>query len=210
MGRALQGLVGALIAKRLFDIAASLLALLLLWPLLVSIALWIKLDSPGPVLFRQVRVGLRGREFRIRKFRTMYTDPTRAGLQITVGDDARVTRAGSLLRRLKFDELPQFLDVLVGDMSIVGPRPEVPRYLEAYPPEVRAKVLSVRPGITDWASVKFRSEADLLARSTDPEQVYINEVLPVKQVYYLRYVDERSLLGDLRIIVCTLVAMFRG
>jgi lipopolysaccharide/colanic/teichoic acid biosynthesis glycosyltransferase len=202
--------VGALISKRLFDMGASTVALVLLLPVFLLLAIWVKLDSPGPVFFRQVRVGINGREFRIHKFRTMRTDAERSGLQVTVGTDARITRAGAFLRRYKLDELPQLLDVLAGDMSIVGPRPEVPRYMDAYPPEVRSRVLSVRPGITDWASVEFRSESSLLANAADPERTYVEEILPIKQGYYLRYVDERSFFGDLKIIFATLLAMFRG
>jgi len=195
--------------KRLFDIVASGLALLLLLPVLVCIAVWIRLDSPGPVLFRQIRVGLGGRHFRIRKFRTMRSDADRVGLAVTVGNDPRITRAGAFLRRFKLDELPQFLDVLLGSMSIVGPRPEVPRYMDAYPASLREKVLSVRPGITDWASVEFRSENELLEGAVDPERTYIEQILPIKQGYYLRYVQEHSFLGDLRIILATIQVMFR-
>lgn len=198
-----------MLAKRLLDIGVSGLALLLLSPLLIGIALWVRLDSPGPVFFRQTRVGLRGRHFRIHKFRTMRTDADRLGPQVTVGQDPRITRAGAFLRQYKLDELPQFLDVLVGSMSLVGPRPEVPRYMEAYPAEVRQKVLSVRPGITDWASIEFRSESDLLEGSDDPERTYIEQILPIKQGYYLKYVDQRSFLGDLRIVLATAFAMFR-
>ena len=195
--------------KRLFDIVASGLALLLLLPVLVCIAVWIRLDSPGPVLFRQILVGLGGRHFRIRKFRTMRSDADRVGLAVTVGNDPRITRAGAFLRRFKLDELPQFLDVLLGSMSIVGPRPEVPRYMDAYPASLREKVLSVRPGITDWASVEFRSENELLEGAVDPERTYIEQILPIKQGYYLRYVQEHSFLGDLRIILATIQVMFR-
>lgn len=196
--------------KRSFDFCLSLVALLILMPALVLIAAWVRLDSPGPVFFRQIRVGLRGVPFSIHKFRTMHVDPTRSGPQITIGSDPRVTRAGRFLRRYKLDELPQLIDVLVGRMSIVGPRPEVPRYMDAYPPEVRAKVLSVRPGITDWASLEFRDEARFLSESPDPEKTYVEVVLPLKQRHYLRYVADRSLYEDIRIIICTIAAVFRG
>jgi lipopolysaccharide/colanic/teichoic acid biosynthesis glycosyltransferase len=199
-----------LIAKRLFDVVFSAVALLLLGPLLLLVSLWVKFDSPGPVFFRQVRVGLNGRHFSIHKFRTMHTDAARRGPEVTVGADPRITRAGAFLRRYKLDELPQFLDVLLGRMSIVGPRPEVPRYMDAYPDVVRHKVLSVRPGITDWASIEFRSESEILAAASDPERRYVEEVLPIKQGYYLRYVEERSFLGDLEIVVATVRAMFRS
>jgi lipopolysaccharide/colanic/teichoic acid biosynthesis glycosyltransferase len=146
--------------KRLFDLAFALLALMGIAPVLLLAALWIKVDSVGPVFFRQVRVGRDGREFRIYKFRTMGAASESAGLQITVGVDPRITRSGHFLRRYKIDELPQFLNVLMGDMSIVGPRPEVPRYVALYSPEQRRVVLSVRPGITDLASLEYKDEND--------------------------------------------------
>ena len=188
--------------KRLFDVAASAAGLLLLAPLLLAIAVWIRLDSPGPVFFRQERVGLRGQPFRIFKFRSMRAD--NAGPQITVGADERITRSGRFIRAYKLDELPQLLNVLLGDMSIVGPRPEVPRYVALYPATVRDEVLSVRPGMTDWASVQYRSESALLAQSTDPERTYVETVLPAKLALCQQYVRERSLLLDLKIIAMTL------
>ena len=188
--------------KRLFDVAASAAGLLLLAPLLLAIAVWIRLDSPGPVFFRQERVGLRGQPFRIFKFRSMRAD--NAGPQITVGADDRITRSGRFIRAYKLDELPQLLNVLLGDMSIVGPRPEVPRYVALYPATVRDEVLSVRPGMTDWASVQYRSESALLAQSTDPERTYVETVLPAKLALCQQYVRERSLLLDLKIIAMTL------
>lgn len=194
--------------KRAFDIAFSAVVLLLLAPLLLAVALWIKLDSPGPVLFRQVRIGRDGREFRIYKFRTMRPEAERVGPQITVGGDVRVTRSGSFLRKYKIDEFPQFFNVLVGDMSVVGPRPEVPRYVALYPQRVRAIVLSVRPGITDLASIEYRDENELLGRSVDPERTYVDEVIPAKLAYCERYVRERSFVGDLEIIGRTFKASF--
>lgn len=188
--------------KRLFDVAASAAGLLLLAPLLLAIAVWIRLDSPCPVFFRQERVGLRGQPFRIFKFRSMRAD--NAGPQITVGADERITRSGRFIRAYKLDELPQLLNVLLGDMSIVGPRPEVPRYVALYPATVRDEVLSVRPGMTDWASVQYRSESALLAQSTDPERTYVETVLPAKLALCQQYVRERSLLLDLKIIAMTL------
>ena len=191
--------------KRLFDVLLAGLGLLLLWPVLLLIAVWIKLDSPGPVFFRQERVGRHGRLFRIHKFRTMA--PQRggmAGLQLTVGADARITRAGTVLRRYKLDELAQLLDVLQGTMSLVGPRPEVPRYVALYPAELREKVLSVRPGITDFASIEYRDENALLAQAADPEREYVEVVLPAKLQFAARYVDEASLGLDVRLIVRTL------
>jgi lipopolysaccharide/colanic/teichoic acid biosynthesis glycosyltransferase len=196
-------------AKRLFDVLVAGLGVLVLAPVFIGIALWVKLDSPGPVLFRQERVGQGGRLFRIRKFRTMRADAPALGPQITVGADARITRAGRFLRAAKLDELPQLLDVLQGTMSLVGPRPEVPRYVAHYPPEVRAIVLSVRPGITDLASIEYRNESAQLAAASDPEHEYLNVVLPAKLALAQRYVSERSLWGDVRIILRTLGAVFR-
>lgn len=192
----------SLALKRLFDIAASAIGLLLLAPVLLGIAIWIKRDSPGPVFFRQERIGRHGQPFRIYKFRSMRQDNT--GLQITVGEDARITRSGRFIRAYKLDELPQLINVLLGDMSLVGPRPEVPRYVALYPAEVRAEVLSVRPGITDLASVQYRSESMLLAQSSNPEQTYVDTILPAKLALCRQYVRERSFWLDLRIIGMTL------
>ena len=192
----------SLLLKRLFDIAASGIGLLLLAPLLLGIAVWIKRDSPGPVFFRQERVGLHGRTFRIHKFRTMRV--ANAGVLITSADDDRITPVGAFLRRTKLDELPQLLNVFLGDMSLVGPRPEVPRYVALYPADVRAEVLSVRPGITDLASVQYRSESTLLAQSADPERTYVDTILPAKLALCRQYVRERSLGLDLKIIGMTL------
>ena len=194
-------------AKRLFDIAFALLALLLLGPLLLLVALWVRLDSPGPVFFRQQRVGRTGQLFDIYKFRTMQTGAEAMGPQITVGEDARITHAGAWLRRSKVDELPQFINVLRGDMSVVGPRPEVPRYVAQYPADVRETVLSVRPGITDLASIEFRDESALLARSSDPERTYVEQILPAKLRHAQEYVRTRSLWLDLRIIARTVLAV---
>ena len=191
--------------KRVFDLLLAAAGLLLLWPVLLLIAAWIKLDSPGPVFFRQERVGRHGRPFRIHKFRTMATQRGgTAGPQLTVGADARITRAGAVLRRYKLDELAQLLDVLQGSMSLVGPRPEVPRYVALYPAELREKVLSVRPGITDFASIEYRDENALLARAADPEREYVEVVLPAKLQFAARYVDEASLGLDVRLILRTL------
>ncbi len=196
-------------AKRLFDWLASGLGLLVLSPVLLAFALWIKLDSPGPVFFRQERVGQFGRLFRIHKFRTMVTDAERLGLQITVGADVRVTRVGQWLRKFKLDELPQLLDVWLGHMSLVGPRPEVPRYVACYPADVRDVVLSVRPGITDRASIEYKDENEVLGRATDPHYAYVNEVLPIKLRYCVAYVENRSFMGDLAIIFATVRAVAR-
>lgn len=193
-------------SKRLFDIAAALAGLLLLAPLFVLVALRIKLDSPGPVFFRQQRVGHHGKLFSIYKFRTM-TVVTAETAQLTVGRDSRITRAGQFLRHYKLDELPQLINVLQGAMSLVGPRPEVPRYVACYPPEVRVIVLSVAPGITDWASILYREESAILGRAADPERAYLETILPAKLEYYVRYVRERNFWSDLRIIFSTLSAI---
>lgn len=196
-------------AKRLFDWLASGIGLLVLSPLLLVLALWIKLDSPGPVFFRQERVGQFGRVFRIYKFRTMVTDAEQLGLQITVGADTRVTLVGLWLRKYKLDELPQLFDVWLGHMSLVGPRPEVPRYVACYPVDVRDLVLSVRPGITDRASIEFKNESEILGRAADPHTAYVNEVLPIKLSYYVQYVNTRSFFGDIFLILKTIIALVR-
>lgn len=190
-------------AKRLFDILASAAALLLLSPVLVAIALCVGLSSPGGVFFRQERVGRDGRTFRLWKFRTMRPGSERLG-QLTVGGrDPRITGVGRFLRKSKMDELPQLINVLVGDMSIVGPRPEVPKYVALYTPEQRA-VLRVRPGITSAASIAYIAENELLGRSADPERTYVEEVMPAKLALDLAYVRNASLTNDLRIILRTL------
>ena len=194
--------------KRAFDVLAAAVGLLLLSPLLLLIALAIKLDSPGPVFFRQQRVGRHGVLFEIFKFRTMTVGPPTGGVQLTVAGDARITRVGALLRRTKLDEMAQLLDVLRGSMSLVGPRPEVPRYVAHYPPEWRERLLSVRPGITDFASVRYRDENELLARAQDPEREYIEAVLPTKLRYALHYVDNPSMVNDLRVLGLTLRTVF--
>lgn len=189
--------------KRLLDIALSGAALLVLSPLLLAMVVWVKWDSRGPVLFRQQRVGRGGQPFVIYKFRTMRTDSESSGPQLTVGQDFRITRAGTYLRRTKVDELPQLLNVLRGEMSIVGPRPEVPRYVALYPPAVRDIVLSVRPGITDLASLAFRDESTLLGQSADPEATYVEQIMPIKLGYCIDYVENQSLWLDLQIITRT-------
>jgi len=186
--------------KRAFDLLASASGLVVLAPLLLLIAVAVKLDSPGPVLFRQERVGRNGRIFRIRKFRTMVRDAPRLGGAITVGRDPRITRVGHVLRRYKLDELPQLIDVLLGDMSLVGPRPEVPKYVALYPPGIRERVLSVRPGLTDNASLAYIDENAQLAGAADPEREYVEKILPEKLRLYVEYVDNRSLALDLSII----------
>ena len=187
-------------AKRLFDIAIALGGLAVFGLPLLALALWIRLDSPGPVFFRQERVGKGGQRFRIHKFRTMTVDAEARGPLLTVGADARVTRVGRVLRANRLDELPQFFDVLAGDMSLVGPRPDVPRYVDRWPPALRERVLAVRPGITDPASLKFRDEATLLAQAADPEREYLDVILPRKLALAADYADHASLWTDLAVI----------
>ena len=196
-------------AKRIFDICTAALALLLLSPLLLLLALWIKLDSPGPVLFRQERVGRHGVLFRIHKFRTMTVDAPTRGPQITLGADARVTSVGRRLRQYRLDELPQLIDVLRGRMSLVGPRPEVPYFVAHYPEALRVAVLAVRPGLTDPAAIAHLDEAALLAGATDPEQTYIERILPAKLCMQAEYASRATLLSDLGVLVQTLATLVR-
>lgn len=194
--------------KRAFDIVFASVALVLLLPLLVLFALAVALTSPGGAFFRQVRVGRHGRPFNLLKFRSMRPGSEALG-QLTIGGrDPRITGVGHFLRRTKLDELPQLWNVLMGDMSVVGPRPEVPRYVALYTPEQRT-VLSVRPGITGMASLDYVDENELLARSTDPERTYVEDVMPAKLALDLRYVRERTFALDLRIIVATVRLIFR-
>lgn len=189
--------------KRIFDFLASFVGIVVLLPLFAVIALWIKLDSNGPVFFRQTRVGKSGKLFQIHKFRSMRLESEGKG-KLTVGsNDSRITGSGTFIRKYKIDELPQLIDVLVGDMSLVGPRPEVPEYIEVYPQGVRNKVLSVKPGITDNASIIMVDENEILAKYDDPHHGYITEVLPIKQKLYVDYVDNHSFTGDLAIIFKT-------
>ena len=198
-----------LIAKRAMDIAISAAALCVLWPVFLLIALAIVIDDPGPVFYRQVRVGRGGRPFRIFKFRTMVVDADKKGLSITVGRDSRITRVGAFLRKTKLDELAQLLNVLCGQMSFVGPRPEVPRYVELYTPYQR-QVLLVRPGITDYASIAYRNENDLLAGADDPEKMYIETIMPDKIELNMKYLREISPLADLRLMLSTVAAVVKG
>ena len=191
-------------AKRLFDLAGAGLALLLLAPLLLAVALAIRLDSPGPVFFRQQRVGRGGVPFSIHKFRTMQVDAPMRGPQVTVGTDPRITRLGHWLRHYRIDELPQFVDVLLGRMSLVGPRPEVPRFVAHYPADLKAKVLAVRPGITDPAALAHIDEAALLAGATDPERAYIERILPHKLALQADYAARATLGSDLVVLGRTL------
>ena len=186
--------------KRVFDIVCAVIGLLIFGLPMIAVAAWIRLDSPGPVFFRQERVGRHGKVFRIHKFRTMAVDAESRGPQLTVGADARVTRVGRVLRANRLDELPQFLDVIAGSMSLVGPRPDVPRYVEKWPPALRERVLAVRPGITDPASLEFRDEATLLAAAADPEREYLDVILPRKLARAADYADHASLWTDLAVI----------
>lgn len=193
-----------MIVKRVFDLFFALSGIVVLLPVFVCLAVWIKLDSTGPIFFRQERIGRFGKSFWIFKMRTMCMDAEAKGRQITVGEDSRITRSGRFIRRYKLDELPQLLNIVLGDMSLVGPRPEVPRYVALYPTAVREQILSVPPGITDYASIEYKDENVILGAAADPERVYIEEVMPVKLQYYQRYVAERSLWVDFKLIVRTL------
>ena len=189
--------------KRLFDFVASFFGLILLFLLFLFIALWIKLDSKGPVFFRQQRVGLKGEIFKIHKFRTMKESSEDQG-RLTIGDDDRITQSGQFLREFKFDELPQLIDVFIGRMSLVGPRPEVQEFIDIYPVDVKNKILSIKPGITDMASIEMANENDILGKYKNPKQAYIDIILPIKQKHYLNYVDNHNMWLDIKIIFLTL------
>ncbi|MCG6568070.1 sugar transferase [Tessaracoccus sp. ZS01] len=188
------------------DVIASTLGLIVLSPIFLITAVAVKLDSQGPAIYRQERVGQNGTVFRIRKFRSMVTG---AGLSVSTTTDPRITRVGKVIRLTKIDELPQLFDVLLGDMSLVGPRPEVPEFVEHWPEEARVTILSVRPGITDPASVVFRDEAAILALSDNPRRTYIEQILPQKVNQYLHYVANRTFQGDLRVLAITALAIVR-
>ncbi len=193
--------------KRLLDIIAALFGLLLLLPLLPFVALWIKLDSSGPVFFRQERIGKNFRMFQILKFRTMVAEAASVGGPITVGNDRRITRAGKFLRKLKIDELPQLVNVLIGDMSLVGPRPEVREFVELFQ-EDYVEILKVRPGVTDLASLKYHDEASVLGREIDPEVAYRTRVLPEKIWLAKAYIRNASFGFDVKLILKTLLKLF--
>lgn len=192
--------------KRTFDILASAVGLLLLSPLFLVAALWIKCDSCGPVFYRQTRVGRGNRDFRLFKFRSMYVDSDKKGLLTVGGHDTRVTKSGYFIRKYKIDELPQLINVFTGDMSFVGPRPEVRRYVDLYTAE-QLHVLDVRPGITDRASVKYRNENDLLAMAEDPEEYYVRVIMPDKLAMNLDYVAHHTFWSDMQIIFSTFAAI---
>ena len=193
--------------KRIFDIFFSFFGLLILSPIFVILAVWIKLDSSGPVFFRQVRIGRLGRPFRIYKFRSMVVNAESKGHQITVGEDPRITKSGRFLRHHKLDELPQLINVLLGDMSLVGPRPEVPRYVELFK-DAYETVLQVKPGITDYAAIEFRDEEKILKKYDQPEEGYVKEVLPKKIELYRKYIDSQGQWTDLKLIFLTLRSIF--
>lgn len=188
--------------KRLFDIVASGLGLIVLSPLFLLLAIWIKLDSKGPVFYRQVRVGRGNKDFRIFKFRSMRVGADKGSLVTIGGHDPRVTRSGYFIRKFKFDELPQLINVFLGDMSLVGPRPEVRHYVDYWTPE-QMHVLDVRPGITDPASIKFRNENELMEQAEDPEKYYIEVIMQEKIKLYQEYVEKHSFLYDISLIFKT-------
>lgn len=194
--------------KRIFDIVTSGLGLIVLSPLFLFLALWIKYDSRGAVFYRQVRVGRNNKDFRLYKFRSMRNGADRQGLITIGGRDPRVTRAGYYIRKYKLDELPQLINVFVGDMSIVGPRPEVRRYVDLYTPE-QMQVLTVRPGITDMASIRYRNENELLEQAEDPEKYYREVVMPDKLKINREYIERASFWFDIRLIFCTLQAIIK-
>jgi hypothetical protein len=197
-----------LVAKRIFDCLFSCIGLIIISPIFFLLSLLIALDSQGGIFYKQVRIGKNMRPFKLFKFRTMYANSDKKGL-LTVGDnDNRITRVGYYLRKYKLDELPQLINVLMGEMSFVGPRPEVEKYVKLYNNE-QQKVLSVKPGITDWASIRYVNESELLARSSEPEKTYINEIMPAKLAINLEYVKQNNLLIDIKIILYTFKAILR-
>jgi lipopolysaccharide/colanic/teichoic acid biosynthesis glycosyltransferase len=191
-------------AKRLMDLLLAALGLVALAPVLLAAMAWIHLDSPGPLFFRQERVGRGGRVFRIHKLRTMFVDAAQRGPAVTELHDPRVTRAGRFLRHYRIDELPQLIDVIAGHMSLVGPRPELPRFVALYPPELRERVLAVRPGITDPAALEFADEAELMAGSAEPERTYVDVILPRKVRLQADYTQHANWASDLAVIARTL------
>lgn len=189
--------------KRLFDITASFFGILILSPLLIFIGLWVGLSSKGGVFYKQIRVGKNNKDFKLYKFRSMRVNSDKQGL-LTVGSkDSRITKAGYFIRKYKIDELPQLINVLKGDMSFVGPRPEVRRYVDLYSEE-QMKVLSVRPGITDPASIKYRNENDILSSASNPEQYYIQHIMPDKLKINIDYINNRTFFKDIKIIFQTI------
>ncbi|MBP7167376.1 MAG: sugar transferase [Bacteroidia bacterium] len=194
--------------KRIMDIVFSLGFILVLTPILLLIAIWIKLDSTGPVFYLQERIGLHRKPFRIYKFRTMHPDADKRGLLTVGGRDPRVTRAGYYLRKFKLDELPQFFNVLGGSMSLVGPRPEVKRYVDLYN-STQLNVLNVKPGITDYASIEYSDENELLGKAADPERTYIDEIMPAKLELNLKYINDQGIFTDCKILFRTFLKIVR-
>nr|WP_286426797.1 sugar transferase [Myroides marinus] len=188
--------------KRLFDIISSGIGLIFLSPIFLFLAIWIKIDSQGPIFYKQVRVGKDGKDFKIFKFRSMRQGSDKKGLITVGGRDPRVTKSGYYIRKYKLDEFPQLINVFVGDMSVVGPRPEVRKYVELYNKE-QLRVLSVRPGITDIASIKYRNENELLEKAEDPDKTYIEVIMPDKLKYNLEYIDKASFVYDIKLIFMT-------
>lgn len=199
----LDRIKGQLVIKRIMDIILSIFGIIVMAIPMLLISIAIKLNSKGPVLFRQVRVGKDGRLFKINKFRTMITDAEKKGMQITVGKDNRITSVGHILRKTKLDEFPQLFNVLFGEMSFVGPRPEVPKYVDLYD-DYQKNVLKVKPGITDLASIEYRDESSILGQSSDPEKAYVEEVLPEKLRLNMKYIKNMTVFYDLKLIFKTL------
>lgn len=205
---ALEKKQAGLFLKRGFDVGMSLLLLILLLPVFAVLAVWIKADSKGPVFFRQIRITQYGRRFHIIKFRTMVQDAAQKGSQVTIGGDARITKAGTTLRRYRLDELPQLINILLGDMSFVGTRPEVEKYVRGYTKEMMATLL-LPAGITSEASIAYKDEDQLLAGVSDVDKTYLEEVLPQKMKYNLSYLKRFSCLLDLKICINTITGVFR-
>ncbi|HQU31578.1 MAG: sugar transferase [Planctomycetia bacterium] len=195
--------------KRLFDLVFSVIGLIVCLPLFVLIAFLIKCNSRGPVFFIQKRVGKGFRLFKLYKFRTMITDASQKGLQVTAVGDPRITKVGRFLRKTKIDELPQLINVFKGDMSLVGPRPEVPKYVEIFREDYQ-DILKIKPGITDYATIEFRDEEGVLEKFEDPEDGYIREVLPIKIKLYKKYLEDSGFFTDVKLIVLTLTKIVRG
>ena len=195
--------------KRIFDILCSALGVALLSPFFIIFAIWIKVDSAGPIFFVQKRVGKNEKVFGVYKFRTMIVEAESKGLKITIGNDPRITSSGHFLRRTKLDELAQLFNVLGGTMSLVGPRPEVQEYIDVYPEDIKQKVLSVKPGITDYAAIEFKDENKMLQDSADPSKTYIEKILPIKQQYYLKYIEDQSFILDIKLILKTIFIILK-
>lgn len=193
---------------RFFDFILSLVGLVVLAPIFIVLAIWIKIDSKGPVFYKQVRVGQNGINFGLFKFRSMVVDADKKGLITVGGRDPRITRSGYFIRKYKLDELPQLINVLVGDMSLVGPRPEVRKYVDLYTDE-QQKVLSVKPGITDYASIEYMDENEILGKSSDPEKTYIEEIMPEKIKYNMKYIQNKNVSEYFKIIFLTLLKIVR-